>query len=143
MVRLYEQKNCYSAKLNAQANLTGRTHYVDDETLKWHHSRVLSAGHTDQGLLFYILTSDALDMHNTKRGYRYVIFDVFGHVIGRPKLEDAFRTKEQARKAMWVALNAIDAKALTLEAIETERKYFMRDMEDLTRTVNRQETIAA
>jgi hypothetical protein len=117
MPNLYRNESSYP-KNNAQANLCGRTHYVDDGTLKFHHSRVLSSHVVDHGLLFAIVTSDALDMDNTKRGYRYVIFDIFGNVVGRTLLEDAYSTSRAATKAMWTMLNNIDAKAHTLNATE-------------------------
>ena len=86
------------AKRNAQRNLEGRTHYVDDDTLRWHKSRVLEARTIENGLLFEIVTSDALDMNNTKRGFRGVVFDVFGTSVYRPDLEGAFATKRAAVK---------------------------------------------
>src|ERR1039457_2523561 len=79
-VRTFDCKSC-DPKYNAQRNLSGITHYVDDDTLKSHHSRVISAGHSHGGLVFNITTSDALDMHNTKRGFRRVVHDVFGTCI--------------------------------------------------------------
>ena len=113
----------------------GRTHYVDDDTLSWHKSKVLSARATGDGLLFAITTSDALDMHNTKRGFRYVIFDLSGHVLGRPDLEHTFKRHEQATKAMWAELNAIDASAVTVQAIERAEKQHAREMGELRATV--------
>jgi len=86
-------------KHNAQRNLNGKTHYVDDDTLRWHKSRVLSALELHGGLLFRIVCSDALDMHNTKRGFRAVVFDVFGTTIDRPTLEEATATKHAAINA--------------------------------------------
>lgn len=122
-MQLYRNHSGYP-KVNAQQNLCGRTHYVDDATLRFHKSRVLSARHVDEGLLFAIVTSDALDMHNSKRGYRFVIFDVFGTVLERPKLEEAFTSSKRATEAMWKALNAINAKQHTLEAIERQRRQY-------------------
>lgn len=133
-MRLYRNEGS-APKFNAQRNLCGRTHYVDEDTLRWHKCRILSARPVDGGLLFAIVTSDALDMHNTKRGYRYVIFDVFGTVLGRPDLDHAFKRSEQAVKAMWAALNAIDAKAVTLEAIERAEKSYAREIAELRDTV--------
>lgn len=118
---------------NAQRNLMGRTHYVDPDTLRWHKSRVLSARPTDEGLLFCITTSDALDMHNTKRGYRYV----FGTVLDRPELNKSFARHEAALKAMWKSVNAIDAKAVTLAAIEKSRESYAREMDRLTEETNK------
>lgn len=112
-----------NAKWNAQRNLSGRTHYVDDDTLRYHKSRILGTWMTDNGLLFALVESCSLDMNNTKRGFRPVIFDIFGTVINdRAKLEDCFTTRKAAEHAMWVELSKIDAKAHTLKAID-EQEY--------------------
>jgi hypothetical protein len=134
-------------KHNAQRNLIGRTHYVDDDTLRCFKSRILSARDHDGGLLFSIVISDALDMHNTKRGFRFVIFDVFGTVLERPTLDETFRTSEQASKARYAALDKIDAVAHTLAAIESEAKGHALEMERARVTVRevaaKREAIAA
>lgn len=124
---------------NAQRNLCGRTHYVDQDTLRFHKSRVLSSRTTDNGLLFAIVTSDALDYENSRRGCRFVIFDIFGTVLARTDLEGAFRTSAQAEKAMWKALNAIDAKAVTLAAIERQVQRHADEMADLAAKVSKLE----
>lgn len=129
-MNLYRNESSYP-KVNAQRNLCGRTHYVDDDTLRFHKSRVLSARHTDGGLLFAIVTSDAADMRNTSRVFRYVIFDVFGTVIERQKLEDGYKRSEQATKAMWAALNGIDAVAITRAAIVSQERQHASEMERL------------
>lgn len=134
MTSLYRNESS-DPKTNAQRNLCGRTHYVDDDTLRWHKSRVLTARVVDNGLLFAITTSDALDINNTKRGYRFVVFNVFGDVIARPKLEESYRRHEKATKAMWVALNEIDAFAHTQQAIEEARKNYESELTRLSETV--------
>lgn len=134
MITLYRNESS-NPKWNAQRNLAGRTHYVDDDTLRFHKSRVLSARHTDEGLLFAIVTSDALDHDNRKRGFRYVIFDLFGHTVDRPDLEYAYTTSQRATQGMWDALNKIDAKALTLVAIEREELAQFAEMNTLRATV--------
>lgn len=96
-VRPYDCQSAYP-KYNAQRNLRGKTHYVDDDTLRWHKSRVLDAHTLHAGLLFRIVCCDSLDMHNTKRGFRAVVFDVFGTTIDRPKLEEASSTQQGALK---------------------------------------------
>ncbi|KAH2262355.1 hypothetical protein KXW02_007669, partial [Aspergillus fumigatus] len=85
----------------------------------------------DNGLLFAIVTSDALDFENRKRGFRYVIFDVFGTVVSRCDLEHARRTSEQATKDMWDCLNTLDAKAITRAAIERAERNHANEMADL------------
>ena len=118
-------------KINAQRNLEGRTHYVDDSTLRFHKSRVISTHITDGGLLFSLVESVAMDMHNTQRGFRFVIFDVFGSVVSRCDIDDCHSTSDKARKAMWEALQSMDAKAITLAAIDEQAKAHAREMECL------------
>ena len=137
MINLYERKSYSSAKYDAQANLEGRTHYVDDSTLRFHKCRILETRVHDDGLLYSIITSDALDMDNTRRGFRYVIFDIFGNVLARPDLEDSFKTSLKARKAMYDVLNGIDAKKTTLEGLEERKKQHARDIEDIQRMIER------
>lgn len=134
-MNLYRNQSS-NPKTNAQLNLMGRTHYVDDATLKWHKSRVLSSRAVDDGLLFAIITSDALDMNNTRRGYRYVIFDVFGNTVARPDLEHAFRTAQQAGKAMWAALEQIDAKTVTMAAADQAEKHFLTELTEIREHAN-------
>lgn len=136
-MKLYSTQSS-DPKSNAQRNLVGRTHYVDDDTLGYHKSRILSSRAVDHGLLFAIVESVALDMNNTRRGCRYVIFDVFGHVVGkRQDLENCWKRSEQATKAMWQELNAMDAKAITLAAIEREKASHAREMVELVQEVER------
>lgn len=118
-------------KYNAQRNLQGRTHYVDDDTLRFHKSKILSARSIDSGLLFAIVTSDAVDYQNTKRGFRFVVFDMFGTVLQRTSLDAVYRTSAQATKAMWEYVNAIDATAHTREAIARQRSAHHEEMNRL------------
>ena len=91
-------------KYNAQRNLERKTHYVDNETLKFHHSRIVASNDEQNGLLFWIIESCAINYQNTIRGFRYVIFDIYGNVISRPDLESCFKTSDKARKAMYEVL---------------------------------------
>lgn len=136
---LYQNRSSYP-KVNAQENLKGKTHYVDDNTLRGFRSRIISARATDNGLLFAIVTSDSLNYEHTKRGFRFVIFDLFGNVLRRePRGHDnqlclsGYRTSAQATKAMWAALNEIDAHAVTLAAIERAKRNHDMEM-NLLRT---------
>lgn len=119
-------------KYNAQRNLCGRTHYVDDDTLRFHKCRIISARSTDNGLLFAIVTSDAVDYENTKRCYRYAVFDLLGTVVSRPTLEQGFSASAVATKRMWEELNRLDAKALTLTAIKEATQRQAQEMRELT-----------
>lgn len=136
-MQLYQRKNCSNAKYDAQLNLEGRTHYVDDDTLRFHHAKILRTCVHDNGLLFSLIESTALDMRNTKRGFRYVIFDLFGNVIARPDLDNSYKTSEQARKAMYTVLNGINAEKVTMEGLTAWEKSHEREREYITgRIVN-------
>lgn len=137
-MQLYRNESSHPLS-NAQRNLCGRTHYVDGDTLRFHKSRVISARHTDQGLLFAIITSDAVDYQNTRRGFRFVVFDLFGTVLERTRMESAYRTSAQATKAMWAAVNAIDAKAVTIAAIRRQQQRHLAEMAELELQVSKLE----
>lgn len=107
-VRRFDCKSC-DPKYNAQRNLSGLTHYVDDDTLRFHHSKVLRTYHAAGGLAFVIVHSDAADMHNTKRGFRVCVFDCFGNTLFRPEL-DAMKSSSKA------ALKAFEAEEFDLVA---------------------------
>ena len=117
----YENNSSYP-KTRAQSALNGRTFYVDDKTLRFHKSRISDSGISHNGLLFWLIESVALDMENTKRGFRFVVFDVTGRTIYRQNLIDTFKTKKQAKKALDELLADIDVMSETKEGIESERR---------------------
>ena len=108
-VDLFEERGGVSAKVFAQRNLMGRTHYVDPDTLRFHKSRILRAGSTEDQSIFLLIESCALDFEGIKRGFRFVAFDLEGEVLCRPRLEDSFKTRERAEAAMWKWLEGFDA----------------------------------
>lgn len=116
-------------KYDAQRNLRGKTHYVDDDTLRFHKSRVLSSARLHGGLLLRIITSDALDMHNTKRGFRAVVFDVFGTTVERPSLDNASKTKAQAYKQS--EATEIDLVAHYKAALASQASWKQREIDEL------------
>lgn len=133
MPSLYRNESSYP-KNNAQRNLCGRTHYVDDDTLRGFHSRIISARETHGGLLFAIVTSDAKDFENRSRGFRYVIFDLFGNVVDRnPSSVDReyFKSSNKATAVMWAAINALDAAQITRDAIANAERYHAIEMDRL------------
>lgn len=122
------QTEASAPKFNAQRNLIGRTHYVDDDTLRFHKSKILASYVVDNGLLFAIVESISLNYENSRRGFRYVVFNVFGEVIDRASLGDTWGSSVHATTAMWAYLNSINAKALTAEAARRAEKNFADDM---------------
>jgi hypothetical protein len=134
-MKLYSDQSG-NAALNAQNNLIGRTHYVDPNTLRFLPSRILRADAICGGLLFYIIESCALDMHNTRRGFRPVVFDLFGNVVNnRAKLEDCLSSRRSAERVLWQEVNAMDPVALNLAGLERERKYQVEEWSRMERDI--------
>ena len=126
-LNLYEDKGYTNPKHVAQYNISGRTHYVDDSTLRFHYSRVLDYDVHFGGLMFSIIESCALDMNNTKRGFRFVVFDIAGNVLERASLDDTFSTSKAAKKHMREYIKTIDARNVTLDALEQAKKSLERE----------------
>lgn len=113
----YTERYFSQPKYYAQDQLQGRTHYVDDDTLRYFYARINSAYATADGLLFCILESSAADPNNRSRITRGVVFDVFGNPVYRPNIDESFKTGDQARKAMKQFLDGFDAVEHTRDAI--------------------------
>ena len=107
---LFTERSSYPLP-QAQRNLEGRTHYVDDDTLKYFGSRILSCGMTDDNALLYLIESCKTLYDGGGREFRFVVFDVFGTVVQRPAPGEGFKNGEQARRAMWAWLNRFNAQA--------------------------------
>jgi hypothetical protein len=86
----------HRAKIDAQANLNGRTPYVTDSTLRYHHARVTDSRVMESGCFYLIVERVALDPHNTRRGSRVVLFDLTGHALYRPSLDQCRATSRAA-----------------------------------------------
>lgn len=102
----FEQNQYYSkclrtSKANAQAMLSGRTHYVDDSTLRYFNSRITGAQPSDFGMFFLITESVGKDSYNGERGFRCVLFDINGQVVYRPSLEELENTSTKAQKTFY------------------------------------------
>lgn len=139
----YENKTYTSAKLNAQLNLVGRTHYVDEGTLKFHHSRVMKTVITHSGMILGIVTSDAANMDDTKRGFRAVIFDITGAVIYREELEGMHNSSAMAEKALWAQINKLDIKKVAKQAIERVQKESEYNIETIYKTLDKEQAQTA
>lgn len=106
-IKLFNQES-YNTVRNAQMNLSGKTHYVDPDALRYFHSRITSSSDTENGLIFWIIESSSKNFDNTARGFRFVAFDVFGTVLSRSDLSDMTSTSEKARKQFWAWIEAFD-----------------------------------
>jgi hypothetical protein len=107
----YEYYGC-GAKAAAQRNLAGRSHYVDDDTLRFFHARILNARPVAQGLILCLIESVAGDINNRSRGFRFVAFDIFGTVVtDHSNLDDLLRTGDKAHQAADSWLESFDVAA--------------------------------
>ena len=130
-IYLYKHESC-GPKYDAQRNLQGRTHYVDDDTLACFKARILSGG-TDQGGLVYCLI-ESVNSRPNHGGYnkRFAVFDVFGTEVGDAR-EDWHRTSEQANKALAEFLQGFDAVKHTFNELKAKAK---RDKATAQATLN-------
>lgn len=127
-VEVFRDESSYPLN-RAQRNLAGKTHYVDDDTMKFHSSRILSCSVLDDGLLLGIVESAAT--YDGRRVYRPVFFDIFGTVVSRVDLDDSFKSADAARKEFWRLAESLDAVKFTIEALVTKRARLSRDIVQL------------
>jgi len=103
---LYHSKFLKTPKDNAQSMLEGRTHYVDDNTLRFFDCRIKSAQPATFGL-FYRIT-ESVSLPTGGRGFRTVLFDLGGQVVYRPALEEMEDKTEKAEKAFYKWFETFD-----------------------------------
>jgi hypothetical protein len=123
----------YGAKNCAQANLNGRTHFADDSTLRYFHSRIVSARILHGGAAFMLVESSAKNYENTAREFRFACFDVDGECLGRPKCGEGYRTAEQAKRAFWAWFNGFDLDSHYAEKLARESETKKRQAADLAK----------
>lgn len=123
-----------NAKYKAQGNLSGKTHYADDDTLKFFHARINSCWTKCQGLILVITESVAADYNNTKRGHRFVAFDLFGTVINDRDHADAMQpNSDKAHKAAHEWLESFDVLAHYKAALTERADRLKRDADDMAK----------
>ena len=125
--RQYHSACLNTAKANAQEMLSGRTHYVDDSTLRYFNCRITSAQPSTFGMFFRITESIGRDSYNGKRGFRCVLFDINGQVAYRPSLEELDTTSTKAEKTFYAWFESFNPESyynqkLKEEVISTYRK---------------------
>jgi len=71
---------------------------VNDDTLRFFGSRIVSAYPTDDGLFFKIVESVAIYHIKSRRGFRVVVFDLFGFKVFCPSFEECTSSSAAAEK---------------------------------------------
>lgn len=123
--RLFKDSH-YEPQRNAQANLSGLTHYCDDDTLSYFGARVDVSTASPSGLYFGLVESMKHPASGAKREYRSVWFDVSGHCVRGQFRKD----KGTALGDMQAALRDADADpVLVRETIERIRERCEHDID--------------
>jgi hypothetical protein len=108
--------------LRAQDALSGRTHYVEPATLRWHKARITSARRISMGAFFMLVESCAADYENTRRVFRAVCFDIFGTVVYRPDLDESSKSTQAASEAFYKFWNEFDQAAYYAEELKSRSR---------------------
>jgi hypothetical protein len=106
--------------LRAQNALSGRTHYAEHGTLRFHFARITSARRISMGAFFMLVESCAADYENTRRVFRAVCFDIFGTVVYRPDLDESSKSTQAAKDAFYKFWNEFDQAAYYAEELKSK-----------------------
>ena len=80
-VKAYSDQS-YNAKRNAQANLEGRTHWADDDTLAFFGCKISSCVDEASGHLLAVRFSQKAGFDDALgRVHGFAIFDLFGNIV--------------------------------------------------------------
>jgi hypothetical protein len=139
-VRRYRDRYFYNPRDAAQDALIGRTHYVNTDTLRFHHSRILSARPIFDGLFFRITESCSLDPDNTRRGFRCVVFDIFGETVYRPSLEICRASRDPAERDCTRWLETFDPVGYYRETLEKRAARMNKDAAALLEVIDSEVT---
>ena len=142
-LRLYESRYFSRPIDYAQSQLQGRTHYTDPDTLRFFHARIVAAQHAADGLLFWIVESCSANHDNTSRGFRPVVFDIFGEVIFRPDLSNLVKTSDKARTLYSDWFETVDLAAHYRKALEARAKRLDNQAQGYREALNLIEPAAA
>ena len=111
-----------SPTARAQDALSGRTHYVEPSTLRFHKSRITSAQPISMGAFFMLVESCAADYRNTRRTFRAVCFDIFGAVVYRPDLDSGSTSTQAATTAFYKFWNEFNEVAYYQEELKSRTR---------------------
>ena len=121
----FREESCYPMD-NLQRNLSGRTHYFDDSTIRYFGCRVNGDYIGSNGL--YICAIESVKHPSRGRLHRFVVFDVFGSVTS--ERDNFFRTADQARKAYWKFLSTFNPEKHTEDVLREKLAYDQKKIDD-------------
>jgi len=111
-----------SPTARAQDALSGRTHYVEPSSLRYHFARITSARRISMGAFFLLVESCAADYLNTRRVFRAVCFDIFGATVYRPDLDESSTSTQAAKDAFYKFWNEFNQDAYYQEELKSRAR---------------------
>lgn len=127
-VSLYKERSGFPLN-QAQRNLEGRTHYVDDAALASFQSKIVGAYVLDEGMIFGIIES--LEHPTLGKIFRPVFFDLFGNVVAKLEAEDSVDTFRKANTKFWEMSEELDPVDLTLKGVKTKQQALQDEIDKL------------
>lgn len=118
---------------DAPRNLQGRTHYCDADTMKAFKCRILNAGHTKDGLLYWIVES--VNSRPDHGGYtrRAVVFDVFGTIVNeRTNMTNGewLKNTRKAENAAFEFIRTFNAQKHTADTLKARARRAVADAKE-------------
>ena len=115
---------------DAQRNLSGKTHYVDDDTLRGFRAKITDAGIAHGGLTYWIIESVRSKPSDIPGGhFRFVAFDVDGSVLTTRDVWHRSTAAAHKHGVAWLASH--DATAHTRALLATRAARAKREAEQI------------
>lgn len=131
----FEPVPCFSGTYNVEAAvqnaMKGKTHFYDASTMAFFSCKVRKARCIDDGVILGTICTQAEGFHGG-RVYAVNFHDFTGHSLCASLEERTFKTMKQADAYFWERANAMDGRAIMLDAIRRERDDARRKAKRLT-----------
>ena len=125
--RLFQIKS-YDPKSNAQQNLSGRTYWADESTLKGFKSRITTSQKAADGLLFIVVESNGSKPFEQRMNKRALVFDVFGDIVN--ERDEWTNTSDKALKSALAFVATYDAEANAIAKLTKEAAALKKQAEE-------------
>lgn len=134
-IELFQERSGFPLN-QAQRNLDGRNHYVDESTLRSFVSKIHNVYVMEDGLILGMVESvQAGPNADSGRVYRPVFFDVFGGIIHRPSIEESAKTIKKAQAEFWQQAEEIDAVEATLDGLKAKQGQIEQELDGIKKLV--------
>lgn len=121
----------YKVEAAVQNAMRGKTHFYDDDSMRFFSCKVRKARCIDDGVILGTICTQAEGFHGG-RVYAVNFHDFTGRGLCASLEERTFKTMEQANKYFRERANAMDGRAIMLDAIRHERDDARRKAKRIT-----------